>query len=229
MLITGGWQELQRLRVGVRSGEGFQCIPGIGPALDARIRDVLGIHTLEGLEVASRDGCLAALDGVGSRRAAVGEILDRGCRNYLRGNATAMAEPSVALLLQFDSEYRQQAAAGTLPTIAPRRMNPERKAWLPVRHAIRSGWHFTALFSNTPRAHELGRTDDWVVIYFHSDEDGEARRTIVTETRGALVVVGLRVVRGWETESRAYWAGRDPEMAATVPDLILAKDKHAAN
>ncbi|WP_321937689.1 helix-hairpin-helix domain-containing protein [Paraburkholderia sp. J8-2] len=117
MLITGNWQELRRLRAGVRSGEGFQCIPGIGPALDARIRDVLGIHTLKGLEVASRDGRLAALAGVGSRRAAairavVGEILDRGRRNYLRGNATAMAEPSVALLLEIDSEYRRQAAAG---------------------------------------------------------------------------------------------------------------------
>jgi hypothetical protein len=32
----------------------------------------------------------------------------------------------------------------------------------------RGAWHFTALFSNTARAHELRRTRDWVVLYFAS-------------------------------------------------------------
>jgi hypothetical protein len=31
----------------------------------------------------------------------------------------------------------------------------------------------------------LGKEQDWVVLYFHSDGGGEAPRTIVTETRGA--------------------------------------------
>jgi hypothetical protein len=30
----------------------------------------------------------------------------------------------------------------------------------------RDGWKLKALFSNTRRANELGRTRDWVVIYY---------------------------------------------------------------
>ena len=41
---------------------------------------------------------------------------------------------------------------------------PLRKAWLPVLHTARDDRHFTALFSNTANAHELGRTHDWVVM-----------------------------------------------------------------
>jgi len=211
ILTTGNWQQLQRLRHASSTGEGFQQIPGIGPALAARIRDELDIHTLEELEVASRDGRLASLAGVGARRAAatravVTELLDRNRMKYRRAGADATTEPAVTVLLEIDLEYRRKAAAGALPMIAPKRMNPEHKAWLPVMHASRGRWHFTALFSNTPRAHELGRTNDWVVIYFY-DEHGEGRRTVVTETRGALV--GQRVVRGREAESRAYWAGHE--------------------
>jgi hypothetical protein len=65
-------------------------------------------------------------------------------------------------------------------------------------HAKRGAWHFTALFSNTARAHELGRTRDWVVIYYYDQEHVEAQCTVVTETSGPLA--GLRVVRGREAE-----------------------------
>lgn len=85
-----------------------------------------------------------------------------------------------------------------LPTIAPRRFNPERRAWLPILHTERDGWHFTALFSNTALAHELGRTGDWVIIYHYDGELEEGQHTVVTETRGPLE--GKRVVRGREAE-----------------------------
>ncbi len=39
----------------------------------------------------------------------------------------------------------------------------------PVLHSYEDGWHFTTLFSNTDRAHELGRVRDWVVVYFERD------------------------------------------------------------
>jgi hypothetical protein len=65
-------------------------------------------------------------------------------------------------------------------------------------HTSRDGWHLTALYSNTARAHELARTRDWVVIYFHQDDHVEGQRTVVTETHGAQR--GLRVVRGREAE-----------------------------
>jgi DNA polymerase (family X) len=114
-----------------------------------------------------------------------------------------MDGPSVQVLLGIDREYRDKAKAGSLRMIAPRRMNPEAKAWLPVLHTRHGPWHFTALFSNTERAHELHRVWDWVVIYF-SDPDGEEGQfTVVTERRGTLT--GQRVVRGREPECARYY------------------------
>ena len=43
------------------------------------------------------------------------------------------------------------------------RITAYRRSWLPVLHTMRDPWHFTELFSNTARAHELHRTGDWVV------------------------------------------------------------------
>jgi hypothetical protein len=106
-------------------------------------------------------------------------------------------------LLDVDREYREGAAAGRLPVVAPRRFNPEGKAWLPILHTSRDGWHFTALFSNTARAHELDRTHDWVIVYFHDNDHREGQRTVVTETHGALH--GMRVVRGREKQSAALY------------------------
>jgi putative hydrolase len=106
-------------------------------------------------------------------------------------------EPSIVELLDVDREYRERGAAGTLARIAPRRFNPRRESWLPVLHTEREGRQYTALFSNTARAHELGATDDWVVIY-RDDHGGRGQWTVVTARRGPLV--GRRVVRGRERE-----------------------------
>jgi putative hydrolase len=110
----------------------------------------------------------------------------------------------VHLILQVDSQYRKKASDGELPMIAPKRFNPDAKAWLPVMHVTKQGWHFTALFSNTARAHQLDRTHDWVVIYFYDDQHHESQHTVVTETHGDLT--GQRVVRGRETECREFYA-----------------------
>lgn len=216
MLHTGRWAQLERLRGDVDPTLLFRTVPGIGPELAARIHDGLGVDTLEALEAAAHDGRLAAVPGVGERRtatirAALAEILDR---SRLRRPPTATAadhEPPVAALLDVDREYREAARAGTLPTIAPKRFNPEGRAWLPVLHTVRGAWHFTALFSNTAKAHELHRTQDWVVLYFHDDHRAESQRTVVTEQHGGLV--GRRVVRGREEECRAHYdrlPGRRP-------------------
>jgi hypothetical protein len=82
--------------------------------------------------------------------------------------------------------------------IAPRRFNPRGKAWLPVLHTRRGAWHLTALFSHTALAHQLGRTREWVVIYFYHGDHRERQCTVVTETRGRHA--GERVVRGREVE-----------------------------
>ena len=208
MLQTGRWPQLERLRGDLDLALLFRTVPGIGPELGARIHDTLGVDTLEALEAAAHDGRLAAVAGVGTRRtatirAALAEILDR---SRLRRPPRATAgdgEPPVAMLLDVDREYGEGARAGTLPTIAPKRFNPEGLSWLPVLHTVRGAWHFTALFSNTAKAHELHRTQDWVVLYFHDDHGIERQRTVVTEHHGGLV--GRRVVRGREDECRAHY------------------------
>ena len=102
-----------------------------------------------------------------------------------------------------DAESRQGARAGTLRKITPRRFNPHRQAWLPVLHARREPWDYTALYSNTARAHELGKTRDWVVIYYQS-EGRAGQCTVVTAGFGPLR--DRRVVRGREPECEAYYA-----------------------
>ena len=74
----------------------------------------------------------------------------------------------------------------------------------PVLHVNKPGWHFTALYSNTARAHELDRTRDWVVIYAEDESFHERPYTVVTAGRGTLV--GRRVVRGREVECRQWYA-----------------------
>jgi putative hydrolase len=204
IVASGRWAQLERLRGAVEPEKLFQSVPGIGPELAEHIHDQLHIDTLEELELAAHDGRLEEVEGVGPRRAAairasLAEMLQR-----VRPRRSAVDQgPSVDLLLDVDREYREKAEAGTLPTVAPKRFNPEGEAWLPVLHTDRKPWHFTALFSNTARAHELKRTWDWVVIYFYDEDHRERQHTVVTETGGSLI--GKRVVRGREGECRDYY------------------------
>jgi hypothetical protein len=185
-------------------------VPGLGPVLARRIHRQLGIDTLEELEDAARDGRLLAIDGFGARRVnAVADLLAARLARRRRGHAQP---PPVPLLLEIDRRYRELAAAGKLRRIAPRRNNPTGEAWLPILHDERDGWHFTALHSNTPLAHRLGKTGDWVVIYHERDGD-EGCSTVVTETQGPLA--GRRVVRG-----REGFSGQVPAVNLTAPSSL---------
>jgi len=205
ILRTGRWAQLERLRGEVAPESLFQAIPGIGPGLARALHDHLEVETLEGLEAAAHDGRLDAVPGVGARRADMirAQLAAMLGRRRPQPSDGRGAPPPVALLLDVDGEYRDKAAAGRLRRIAPRRFNPKGEAWLPVLHAQRGDWHFTALFSNTARAHELDRVRDWVVIYFHTDSEPEGQGTVVTETRGPLE--GRRMVRGREAECRDFY------------------------
>jgi hypothetical protein len=121
-------------------------------------------------------------------------------RNHPAGKAGDM--PDIGEILDIDGQYRREAAQGKLKLIAPRRFNPEHKAWLPVLHTTRGSRHYTALFSNTARAHELKHTDDWVVVYFNGSST-ERQCTVVTATYGALQ--GRRIVRGREAECEQHY------------------------
>jgi len=199
MLTTGRWGFLERLK-GASDPEALFCsVPGVGPELAHRIQHTLHLDSLEALEAAAHDGRLRAIPGFGARRVAVVRDVLADLLGRIRTPPRRIdEEPSVAILLDVDREYRDAAARGTLRKIAPKRFNPGGEAWLPVLHATRGPWQFTALYSNTARAHELQRTGDWVVIYFHRDGSPEGRRTIVTETQGPGR--GQRMVRGREAE-----------------------------
>ncbi len=205
MLVTGRWSRLDRLTGESTPEELFTTIPGVGPTLAQRLVDALDVDTLEDLETALRLGHVK-VPGFGARRreavlAALGARL-AGIRHRLP-RAQAQPEPPVSLLLDADALYRAKADADELPRIAPHRFNPTKEAWLPIMHAKRDAWHLTVLYSNTARAHELDRIRDWVVIYFHTDDGPEGRRTIVTERRGPLA--GHRVVRGREDDCIAHY------------------------
>jgi hypothetical protein len=199
ILRSGRWSQLERLRGTLDPVKLFRTVPGIGPRLAERIHDSLHIDTLEALEI-------AAYDGRAALRATLASMLGRVSVPHTRHRD----DPSVEIILDVDREYQERAGRDQLPRIAPRRFNPTGEAWLPILHTTRGDWHFTVLCSNSARAHQLDRTRDWVIVYYYDDHHDEGQYTVVTETRGALV--GKRVVRGRETDCRAYYARRDARM-----------------
>lgn len=213
---TGRLSRLDRLRGDAEPEQLFQTLPGVGPEMAHTIHAELHVDTLEALEIAAHDGRLEAIKGVGPRRAAAIRASLAGLLGR-RGARTRANGPAISALLAVDRDYRSGARANRLQKIAPRRFNPEGEAWLPILHSDRSGWHFTALFSNTARAHQLGKTDDWVVIYFTDGDHREGQQTVVTETHGPLQ--GRRVVRGRESECRRYYrrSGRDAGRRSRPP------------
>ena len=214
---TGRLRSLERLEAEVSPELPFTRVPGIGHHEAVRIHAQLGVETLEDLEVAAHDGRLDTVEGLTAEcvqaiRDELNRMLSRPGSHRARPRPRAERPPAeggppVALLLAIDAEYRAKAEAGALRTIAPRRFNPDRERWLPILKTRRGGWSFTALFSNTARAHELGKTRDWVVLYY-SRGAGEDQCTVVTGSRGRLR--GKRIVRGREDECRDYHEAADP-------------------
>ena len=207
---TGRSDMLERLQGEVEPADLFEKVPGIGEELAQRIVDELDISTLEELEQAAHDGRLQEVEGFGSMKvrnvqvSLAGMLSTAAQRSGRRagGEEPPQDRPGVAMLLDVDEGYRRKAEAGELRKIAPKRFNPEGEAWLPILNTERNGWTFTALYSNTARAHELGKTHDWVVLYYERNGE-EDQATVVTETQGPLE--GKRVVRGREAECRRYY------------------------
>jgi hypothetical protein len=197
LLARGRLAMLDRLRGESEPVKILASVPGIGRRLADRLYHDLGIESLEDLEAAAHDGRLAHVLGFGQKR--LSGIRDSLAHRLQRVRPPVAARngPSVDEILDVDREYRQKAASGDLPKIAPRRFNPSHVAWLPILHTTRRRRHYTALFSNTALAHRLGRTDDWVVIYW-DDGRGDRQCTVVTAERGPLKQ--HRVVRGREAE-----------------------------
>ncbi len=207
MIHTGHWAQLNRLRGTTAPEKLFCTVPGIGPHLAARIHDQLHLDNMEALELAAYDGRLREVPGFGDRRIA---IIQATLKERLGGRrietSPIINAPSVEQILDVDREYRERTALGQLRKIAPKRFNPQGRAWLSVLHTRREDWLFTAMFSNTYRAHELKKTQDWVIIYYHTYKTGEHQSTVVTETVGPWS--GYRVVRGREAECAEHYRTR---------------------
>lgn len=203
MVTTGRWSALDRLCGQLDPEELLMTVPGIGPQLAHRLHTDLHIETLEALEQAAHEGRLDQLPGFGAKRLQAVRATLRDRLQLIHGRVTRGNTPSIRLLLQIDETYRAKAERNELKLIAPRRFNPKGLAWLPVLHAYLRGWHFTALYSNTARAHQLNKSRDWVVIFAAHDHEPDWQCTIVTETRGALK--GRRVVRGREEECERHY------------------------
>jgi hypothetical protein len=201
LITRGRLPMLDRLRGAADPVTVLASVPGIGRVYAERLHEQLGINTLEQLETAAHDGRLATVAGFGTKRLAgiKDSLAHRLGRMRPRPSALLpFGGPSVAELLGVDREYREKAAAGALQLITPRRFNPTGEAWLPVLHTRRGPRRYTALFSNTARAHRAGKTRDWVVLY---SDDGrrEEQHTVITAERGSRR--GRRVVAGREGES----------------------------
>lgn len=203
LATAGRLPMLERLRGEADPVALLATVPGIGLKTAELLHDVLGLHTLEDLEIAAHDGRLERLGMGGKRLAGIRDALaGRLGRVGRRALPESARPPDVAEVLDVDRQYRSEAAQGSLPTIAPRRFNPGHESWLPVLHTRRGDRHYTALFSNTPRAHELGRTRDWVILYFDGRR-GEGQCTVITAQRGPMR--GLRIVRGREEECLKHY------------------------
>jgi hypothetical protein len=205
----------------------LSSVPGIGKGLAWKLHEDLGLESLEDLESAAHDGRLESIAGLGAKRLA--GIRDSLAHRLGRVRKHPIAlptpiesvEPPVSELLDVDSEYRREASADRLKKIAPRRLNPSGEAWLPVLHASRGERHYTVLFSNTQRAHELNKNHDWVVLYYDGPQ-GERQCTVITSAFGRLK--GLRIVRGREVECEEHYRkiGHLPSMPlhliSTLPE-----------
>ena len=208
LIVTGRLPMLDRLRGETDHVAVLASVPGIGEAMAKRLHHDLSLDTLEELEAAAHDGRLSEIEGIGPKKLAgiidslaarLGRVRERSGAPAAHGPAS---EPPVGELLDVDLEYREAAAAGSLRLIAPRRFNPTGEAWLPVLHTQRGPRHYTALFSNTARAHQLEKTRDWVILYF-DEGDGEHQHTVITAQREPMK--GRRIVRGREPECEAHY------------------------
>jgi predicted flap endonuclease-1-like 5' DNA nuclease len=212
LVLTGRLALLEQLRGVFGPEDKLASVPGIGPKTAARIHQTLGIETLADLQAAAYDGRLSQVPGLGTKRLrAIRESLTgrfrrpgRVAHSKVGGtNSAKPAEPvPVEELLSVDDEYRVKTKLDRLLRIAPRRFNPDNKAWLPILHTRRGKHEYTALFSNSARAHEFDALHDWVIIY-RSPQTGGGQWTAMTSRFGDLQ--GRRIIRGLERECAQYY------------------------
>lgn len=183
LLTTGEWRLLRPEGPDREPDRLLTSLPGIGPWLALRLREQLGITTLEELAQAAEAGRL--------REVGIGPVRLRRLQAALAERLTSVEpppdEPAVGELLRLDAEYRARIEPESLPL-----------PWFLERDGV---YYRVDLCRNT-LARRLLRTRDWVEIHFTRDEQ-RGQRLVVTEERGDLQ--GRRTVRGRERECRRYY------------------------
>ena len=222
LILTGRLPMLERLRGEMDPVALLKSIPGIGPKLAEHLHHDLGIDTLEELEIAAHDGRLSDPGGVGPKKLAgiVDLLATRLGRRHSSPEQLHEPPPPIAEILDVDREYREKAARGELPRITPHRFNPTHEAWLPILHTQRGERHYTALYSNTARAHQMKRVGDWVALYYDHGQ-GEMQCTVITAQRG--LCADERVVPGRERECATYYRARNCAPQATEKALEVQR------
>lgn len=188
--------------------EGLEDIPGLSQSLALSIEKFLQTGLMPTLELLRGNGLsprfMRSAENPRPRR-----VIHSRHPVTLQRAATAPPqtarnhdEPSIEQLLSIDAEYRKKAANNELAQIAPRQFNPTGEEWLPILHARRNKWHYTAAFSNTAHAHQEGMTHDWVIIHRDAGEHS-GHWTVITSQFGKLK--SRRIVRGREPECLAFY------------------------
>lgn len=183
LLTTGEWRVLHIDGTAREPDRQLSSLPGIGPWLQLRLREQLGITTLEDLDRAVKADRLSEV-GIGPVRL---QRLREALAERLAPVEPMPGEPGVAELLRLDAEYRERAKPQPLPL-----------PWQPERKGVR----FRVDFCRNTLARRLRRTRDWVEIRF-TGPGQQGLRLVVTEDRGELK--GWRTVRGREPECRAHY------------------------
>lgn len=220
MLKRGQSRQLDRLRH-EDTTDVLGTLPSVGPRLAERIRQQLGIHSLEELLGAARSGKLRRVPGIGRKRVAA---IQESLASRLDATAAIPTEagdvsgPPVRELLAIDRQYRRRAQRGRLLRVIPKQFNPTGAAWLPVLRSQRASGNYRAHYSNSARGHALGHLYDWVVI-LRENKESFGQWTVVTAAAGPLR--GKRVVRGRERECEQYYRRPKKSVQLRLPNMDM--------
>ncbi len=206
---TGHYPMLDRLRGDSAPDKVLRTVPTIGKKTEGELRAHLGIHSLSELEDALHSGALSQVLGMGPKRLRIIEkaLGERDFDDRIKGAEPAVEQslPAVDELLVLDEQFRDLAAAGKLPHLAPDdgdAIHGPRPIW----HATRNERSYTVVFAGSCRAvHDHGMRD--AVTICLDDHDLTGRWTVSTGRRGALA--GRRIVLGREEECHRHYANEE--------------------
>ncbi|MGQ0667494.1 MAG: hypothetical protein ACT4O4_10695, partial [Nitrospiraceae bacterium] len=75
--------------------------------------------------------------------------------------------------------------------------------------------HYTAMFTNSPLAHQLKKTRDWVILYY-DDDHGERQCTVITGRKPPFL--NKRFVRGREAACESFYGSHEPGVVVSASD-----------